>query len=132
MRRNLVLLLLFIAIPLCALAQTVARGAIIEITTEIVAIDHDARLITLEDEDGDIEEIYAGPEVMRFDELKVGDEVNFARVPHPQARGSRATRFGRGGARPRHWREAIGCDRGADVCHGDDHGDGQRRAVGND
>ena len=60
-----------------SLAQTVARGAIIEITTEIVAIDHDARLITLEDEDGDIEEIYAGPEVMRFDELKVGDEVNF-------------------------------------------------------
>lgn len=77
MRRNLVLLLLFVAIPLCALAQTVARGEIIEITTEIVAIDHDARLITLEDEDGAIEEIYAGPAVKRFDELKVGDEVTF-------------------------------------------------------
>jgi hypothetical protein len=35
------------------------------------------RLITLEDEDGETEEIYAGPEVKRFDELKVGDELTF-------------------------------------------------------
>jgi Cu/Ag efflux protein CusF len=46
-------------------------------TAEIVAIDKDARIVTLEDEDGEIEEIFAGPEVKRFDELKVGDKVTF-------------------------------------------------------
>lgn len=78
MRRSLMLLLSFVAIPLCALAQkAVTQGAVVEVTAEIVAIDHDARLITLEDEYGEIEEIYAGPDVTRFDELKVGDEVTF-------------------------------------------------------
>jgi Cu/Ag efflux protein CusF len=55
----------------------VTQGEIVEMTAGIVAIDHDARLITLEDEEGEIEEIYASPEVKRFDELKVGDKVTF-------------------------------------------------------
>ena len=46
-------------------------------TAEIVAIDHDTRLITLEDEEGELEEIYAGPKVKRFKELKVGDTLTF-------------------------------------------------------
>ena len=77
MRGNLILLLLLIAVPVVAFSQTVGRGEIIEVTTEIVAIDEDARIVTLQDEDGHIEEVYCSPEVRRFDELKVGDEVTF-------------------------------------------------------
>jgi Cu/Ag efflux protein CusF len=78
MMKNLTALLLFVAVPTIAFAQKpVIRGETVEITAEIVAIDHDARLITLEDEDGFTEEIYAGPDVKRFNELKVGDKVTF-------------------------------------------------------
>jgi len=78
MKRTVWALLLMGAVPMSAAAQkAVTQGEIVEVTAEIVAIDHDARRITLEDEDGEIEEIYAGPEVKRFDELKVGDEVTF-------------------------------------------------------
>src|SRR3972149_228400 len=78
MKRTFWALLLMGTVPMSAAAQkAVTQGEIVEVTAEIVAIDHDARRITLEDEDGEIEEIYAGPEVKRFDELKVGDEVTF-------------------------------------------------------
>jgi Cu/Ag efflux protein CusF len=69
---------LLLAIPLAAFGQkAVTEGEAIEMTAEITAIDHDARMITLEDEDGNVESIYAGPEVKRFAELKVGDKVTF-------------------------------------------------------
>lgn len=78
MKRIFAAMLLFGAAPLFALAQKpVTDGDIVEMTAEIVAIDHDARLITLTDEDGESETIFAGPEVKRFDELKVGDKVTF-------------------------------------------------------
>ena len=78
MNRVLTTLMLFASVPLVALAQKpVTQGDIVEMTAEIVAIDHDARLITLEDEDGESETIFAGPEVKRFDDLKVGDKVTF-------------------------------------------------------
>jgi len=70
--------ILFLAAPMVAFAQKpVTQGDIVEMTAKIVAIDHDARLITLTDEDGESETIFAGPEVKRFDELKVGDKVTF-------------------------------------------------------
>ena len=47
------------------------------IKSTIETIDHDARLITLKGKDGETETIYAPPEVRRFDELKVGDQVTF-------------------------------------------------------
>jgi Cu/Ag efflux protein CusF len=77
--RTLTTLLLFAVIPVSsALAQTaVTQGDAVEMTAEIVAIDKDARVVTLEDEDGEIEEVFCGPEVKRFDELNVGDEVTF-------------------------------------------------------
>ena len=53
------------------------QGDVIETTAEIVAIDKTARIVTLEDEDGETEDIVCGPEVKRFDELKVGDKVTF-------------------------------------------------------
>jgi Cu/Ag efflux protein CusF len=77
MNRSLILLTFLLAIPLVALAQSVTMGDAVEMTAEIVAIDKDARIVTLEDEDGEIEEIVCGPEVTRFDELKVGDKVTF-------------------------------------------------------
>ncbi len=57
--------------------ESVALGESVELTAEIVAIDRDARLITLEDEAGGIEEVLAGPELKRFDELEVGDTLTF-------------------------------------------------------
>jgi Cu/Ag efflux protein CusF len=49
----------------------------VEMTATIEAIDHDARMVTLKDKDGYEDTVYAGPEVKRFDELKVGDTVTF-------------------------------------------------------
>jgi len=61
-----------------ALAQKpVSQGAAVTETAVIVAIDSTNRLITLKGEDGEIDTIYAGPDVQRFNELKVGDKVTF-------------------------------------------------------
>src|SRR4029450_4148690 len=49
----------------------------VEVTAKIEAIDHSLRLVTLKGKDGASETIYAGPDVKRFDELKVGDTVTF-------------------------------------------------------
>jgi len=53
------------------------EGEVITESAIIVAIDSTNRLITLKAEDGTSETIYAGPEVQRFAELKVGDKVTF-------------------------------------------------------
>jgi Cu/Ag efflux protein CusF len=72
------LLTFFVAIPIAAPAQkAVTQSAAVEMTAEIVAIDKDARMVTLQDEDGEMEDVYCGPEVKRFDELKVGDKITF-------------------------------------------------------
>jgi hypothetical protein len=73
------LTLLFLgSVSSAAFAQkAVSQGDIVEVTARITAIDHDDRLVTLEDEEGNVETIYAGPSVKRFDELEVGDEVTF-------------------------------------------------------
>jgi Cu/Ag efflux protein CusF len=72
------LLCLFLAMPMAALAQkAISQGDVAEITAEIVAIDKDARIVTLQDADGETQEVFCGPEVKRFSELKVGDKVNF-------------------------------------------------------
>jgi Cu/Ag efflux protein CusF len=78
MRTGLMLLSLVFAVPLGAFAQkALTQGDSVEMTAEIVAIDKDARTVTLQDEDGDTQDIFCGPEVKRFDELKVGDKVTF-------------------------------------------------------
>lgn len=54
--------------------------SIAEAVTEsftIEAIDHSRRVVTLKDKDGLFEELWCGPEVQRFDALKVGDKVTF-------------------------------------------------------
>jgi Cu/Ag efflux protein CusF len=79
MLRTLTPVLLFAVIPVSSVLsqRAVTQGEAVEMTAEIVAIDKDARVVTLEDEDGEIEEVFCGPEVKRFDELKVGDKVTF-------------------------------------------------------
>jgi Cu/Ag efflux protein CusF len=78
MMKTLFALVALAALPLVALAQkptTETEG--IELTATIEAIDHDGRLVTLKDKGGNVQTIYAGPQVKRFDELKVGDTVTF-------------------------------------------------------
>ena len=78
MQRTLVALAVLVALPLVAGAQKpVTRTEAVELTTKIEAIDKTSRLITLKDHDGETETIYCGPEVKRFDELKVGDTITF-------------------------------------------------------
>jgi Cu/Ag efflux protein CusF len=60
-----------------ATAQTGSQSDVVELTAEITAIDHDARVVTLVDDTGNVESIYAGPDIRRFSELKVGDSVTF-------------------------------------------------------
>ena len=58
--------------------KTLSQGDMATVTATIEAIDHAGRLVTLKDQaDGHVETIYAGPEVKRFDALKVGDKVTF-------------------------------------------------------
>jgi Cu/Ag efflux protein CusF len=78
MKRTLAVLAVLVVLPLVAHAQKpVTDTDAVEVTTKIEAIDHSARLITLKDKDGEVETIHCGPEVKRFDELKVGDTVTF-------------------------------------------------------
>ena len=61
-----------------ALAQkVVSQDAIVTETAVIVAIDATNRLVTLKADDGTLDTIYAGPDMLRFSELKVGDKVTF-------------------------------------------------------
>jgi Cu/Ag efflux protein CusF len=78
MKKTLAVLAALVAMPVVALAQKpVTETAAVEVTAKIDAIDRDKRMITLTDKDGSSETVYAGPEVKRFDELKVGDTVTF-------------------------------------------------------
>ena len=78
MRKTLFASAVLVALPLVTLAQKpVTQTEAVEITAKIEAIDKTARLVTLKDKDGETETIHCGPEVKRFDELKVGDTVTF-------------------------------------------------------
>jgi hypothetical protein len=78
MKRTLAVLAVLVGLPLVAVAQKpVTQTEAIELTTKIEAIDKTARLVTLKDKDGAMETIKCGPEVKRFDELKVGDTITF-------------------------------------------------------
>ena len=77
MRSLLVSVLIVGAAPLAWAQKTLTDTAVVEMTATIEAIDHDNRLITLKDKDGNTEELLAGPQIKRFDELKVGQTVTF-------------------------------------------------------
>jgi hypothetical protein len=70
-------LIVALVAPVASAGQTKSQAAAVSKTFTIVAIDHTNRIIALKDMDGNTESIYAGPEVQRFNELKVGDMVTF-------------------------------------------------------
>jgi Cu/Ag efflux protein CusF len=57
--------------------KPVSKTEALEAKATIEAIDQGARLLTLKGEDGEVETLQAGPEIKRFNELKVGDTVTF-------------------------------------------------------
>src|SRR5436190_22946362 len=70
--------LLGLAIAPIAGQQKVERAGNISKTATIVAIDHSKRIVSLKDAEGNVEDFHAGPEIKRFNELKVGDSVTFS------------------------------------------------------
>lgn len=70
-------------IAICAAAapaaaqKPVTQGAAVTETFTITAIDHARRIVSLQDADGNVEDVVCGPEVERFDALKVGQKVTF-------------------------------------------------------
>jgi hypothetical protein len=72
---RLPMLAVLVAVPLAAGAETPPPAEGATVRTKIEALDPVARLVTLTKENGEREMIYAGPEIKRFDELKVGDTV---------------------------------------------------------
>jgi hypothetical protein len=76
--KRLFVVLAVITAPLLARAETpLAQTETVELSATIEAIDNSQRLVALKDGNGTLRTIYAGPEVKRFDELKVGDTVTF-------------------------------------------------------
>ena len=57
--------------------QPATRSEEISSSFTIEAIDHTTRVVTLRTKAGLLEEVYCGPEVQRFDALRVGDVVTF-------------------------------------------------------
>jgi len=56
-------------------AQQKTMGAAVTESFTIEAIDHSSRIVTLKDKNGALSDVVCGPEVQRFDALKVGDNV---------------------------------------------------------
>jgi len=74
----LILLAALVALPVFAQEKKpIAQKASVTLKATIVAIDQTSRIISLKDDKGNFEDVYAGPEVQRFNELKVGDKVTF-------------------------------------------------------
>ena len=70
-------------------------------TAVVEAIDAPTRTVTLKKPDGTVVVITAGPDIRRFEEIKVGDKIN-ARVPRERRRpavGSPARRKWTAGSR---------------------------------
>ncbi len=65
-----------LAVPAAA-QKPVSVADVVTATFTIEAIDHTSRMVTLKKADGTTQDIYCGPQVQRFDALKVGDKVTF-------------------------------------------------------
>ena len=71
-------LIALLAVPLAVAAQEpVSTAQTVTATFTITAIDKTARIVTLQDKTGHTTDVFCGPEVQRFDMLKVGDAVTF-------------------------------------------------------
>ena len=69
------LLACLVAAPAVARAQTVTKQSQATATVTIQAINSTTRTLTLRNEKGEEDTFVAGPEVKRFDQLKVGDKI---------------------------------------------------------
>src|SRR5262245_37715313 len=63
--------------PALAAQKPVSVSDTVTESFTIEAINKGTRVVTLKDKDGKLEELFCGPEVQRFDALKVGDKVTF-------------------------------------------------------
>ncbi|HTM30662.1 MAG TPA: hypothetical protein VL263_05140 [Vicinamibacterales bacterium] len=63
--------------PAIAAQKPVSVSDTVTESFTIEAINKTTRVVTLKDKDGNLEELFCGPEVQRFDALKVGDKVTF-------------------------------------------------------
>jgi len=78
MKKTLAVLAALVLLPAAAHAQKpMTEGSSSVEKATIIAIDHDKRMVTLKDKEGNEETIQVGPEVKRFPELKVGDVITF-------------------------------------------------------
>ena len=66
-----------VVVPAAGRQKTVGAVGTATATATIQSIDSTNRLVTLKFDDGTTNTVTAGPEVRRFDELKVGDKVTF-------------------------------------------------------
>ena len=67
--------MLAVLLSLSLVPQTVEKANTISAVATIQAIDAANRLVTIKDEAGVVDTIYAPPEMKRFAELKVGDKI---------------------------------------------------------
>jgi Cu/Ag efflux protein CusF len=77
MRVGMVAALLSVPVAAWAAQKPVSVADVVTATFTIEAIDHATRTVTLKDKDGISEDLVCGPDVKRFDALKVGDKVTF-------------------------------------------------------
>jgi hypothetical protein len=79
MMRIGVLTLAGLALSLSLYAQTSVTKSTEPVTAVVTiqAIDQTNRLVTIRDAKGNEDTVYAGPDIKRFSELKVGDKVQF-------------------------------------------------------
>jgi hypothetical protein len=54
-----------------------STSAAVQLTEKVVAIDYKDRVVTLQDAQGNTSDVKAGPDVKRFNEIKVGDTITF-------------------------------------------------------
>lgn len=63
-------------LPSFGFAQSAERSVTLEVNATVRSVDADTRVIVLENEaNGQSESIVAGPEVVNFDQIEVGDKV---------------------------------------------------------
>ncbi len=67
--------MLAVLLSLALVPQAVTKSNTISAVATIQAIDATKRVITIKDEGGVEDTIHVGPEVKRFNELKVGDKI---------------------------------------------------------
>ena len=80
-RTGLTLLAFALALPTVALGQNpITKSNTVRGSATIQAIDSTTRMITLRTKDGEEDTFRVSPDMTRFNELKVGDTVNFTYV----------------------------------------------------